>query len=319
MKLRGAHEFPARLEPVYRRARSLEWATLALMAGVVTLVYMAMGGSQAMKAAWVEDLLSFVAPAAFLVSTRFARRDPNERHPYGYHRAVSIAFLAGAVALTIFGLFLLWDSVSVLVRREHPTIGSTVIAGHSIWVGWTMLAALFVSAIPPLVLGRLKQPLARELHDKTLMADADMNRADWLTAGAGIVGILGVGAGLWLADAVAAGVISVDILKDGKRNLSRVVMDLMDRVPITVDGEPTELPDQVRRAVAALPWVARVDLRLREEGHVITGEIFVAPADGRLTPARLRQAAAAARTVDWRIHDVVCTALEEDGGAPGGD
>ena len=42
-----------------------------------------------------------------------------------------------------------------------------------------------------------------------------MNRADWLTALAAVVGVIGIGAGLWWADAVAAIVISLEITRDG--------------------------------------------------------------------------------------------------------
>ena len=314
MRVRDAVELPPPLQRRLRRARRLEWATLGFMASIVAVIYLTMGGSQAMKAAWIEDLLSFVAPAAFLVSTRVAARDPDEEHPYGFHRAVSIAFLAGAVALTLFGGYILLDSVMGLARREHPTIGLSVVAGRPVWGGWTMIAALAYSAVPPLVLGRMKLPLAHELHDKTLKADADMNKADWLTAGAGIAGILGVGAGLWWADAVAAGIISLDILKDGLQNLRRVVLDLMDRTPTTVDGETSDVPDRVRSAVLGLAWVRDVEVRMREEGHVLTGELFVATRDGAATPARIAHAVAVARAVDWRVHDVTCTIVE--GGRP---
>ena len=32
----------------------------------------------------------------------------------------------------------------------------------------------------PIYLGRVKMALAKELHDKVLYADADMNKADWI-------------------------------------------------------------------------------------------------------------------------------------------
>jgi hypothetical protein len=47
-----------------------------------------------------------------------------------------------------------------------------------VWLGWLMIAALAWSAIPSVVLGRAKLPLAAELHDKVLYADAKMNRAN---------------------------------------------------------------------------------------------------------------------------------------------
>ena len=49
-----------------------------------------------------------------------------------------------------------------------------------------MIAALVYSVIPPFVLGRMKLPLAAELHDKTLQTDANLNKGDWLTGIAGI-------------------------------------------------------------------------------------------------------------------------------------
>lgn len=311
MQIRSGFELPAEVQPELRRAVRLEWATLALMASVVVVVALAMGSSQAMKAAFVEDLLSFVPPAAFLVSTHFRDRAPNEAFPYGYHRSVSIAFLAGAVALTIFGGFIAFDSASTLIARNHPTIGATTLFGRTVWSGWVMIAALAYSVVPPFVLGRLKQRPARVLHDKTLAADADMNKADWLTGGAGIVGILGVGLGLWWADAVAAGIISVDILKDGIQNLKRVVADLMDRRPVTVDGEVSKVPERARAALLGLDWVRDARVRLREEGHVYTGEAFLVTGsfDVAELPARLARAREVLRGVDWRVHDVVLTVV----------
>lgn len=311
MRPRRGSELPEALRPVLRRARRLEWASLLAQSSIVAVVYWTMGASQTMKAAWVEDLLSFVAPVAFLVSTRVAARRPDQRHPYGFHRAVSIAFLAGAVALTLLGVFILGDSLLGLVRHEHPTIGLASVAGRQVWAGWPMVVALAYSALPPFVLGRLKLPVARELHDKTLKADADMNRADWMTAAAGIVGVLGVGLGWWWADGVAAGVISLDIVRDGVGNLRRVVLELMDRSPTTVEGEPSEVPERVRRAILALDWVAEARVRMREEGHLLTGEAFLVVAEGAVpSPERLRIAVDAGRAVDWRVYDLVCMAVE---------
>ena len=305
MRSRPDFDIPDELEPVHARAKRLEWATIGFLVTIVIVMYLGMGGSQAMKAAWIEDLLSFVPPIAFLVSARFKDRRANEEFPYGYHRAVSIAFLAGSVALAIFGVFILLDSVMGLVRQEHVSIGLMTIFGRPVWGGWVMIAALAYSAIPPLVLGHMKQKPARELHDKTLMADSDMNRADWLTAGAGIVGVLGVGMGWWWADSVAAGIISLDILHDGVRNLKRVVSDLMDQKPTEVDGELSDVPDRVRAALARLPWVRSVELRMREEGHVFAGEVFVVVTDVDDMPAKLEEARTVANAVDWRVRDLV--------------
>ncbi|MGH7483764.1 MAG: cation diffusion facilitator family transporter [Longimicrobiales bacterium] len=313
MKPRARFEIPPERQGALRRAARLEWATLFFMSTIVLVIYVTMGSSQAMKAAWVEDMLSFVPPIAYLVASRYRNRAPTADFPYGYHRAVSIAFLAGAVSLTLFGGFILIDSVLGLVRREHPTIGLRVVFGREVWAGWLMVGALAYSAIPPLVLGRMKLGPARELHDKTLRADADMNKADWMTAGAGIAGVLGVGLGWWWADSVAAGLISFDIVNDGVQNLRRVVADLMDQRPTTIEGERSDVPERVRSALLRLPWVRRAQVRLREEGHVFAGEVFLAPVEGTTDfAARFEEARRIASDVDWRVHDLVFTLEPEE-------
>ena len=305
MRLREGFDLPEELRPVQQRAERLEWATLAFMSLIVAMLYLTMGGSQAMKAAWVEDMLSFVAPIAFLISARFRHREPTRWFPYGYHRSVNIAFLAGAVALALFGAFILIDSLMSLARREHPTIGTSVVLGRHVWTGWIMIGVLFLSGIPPFVLGRMKMRPARQLHDKTLKADADMNKADWLTALSGIAGIAGIGMGLWWADAVAGAAISMTIVKDGAINLRDVVTDLMDGRPRTVDGDVSDVPGAVRSALLSLPWVSDAEVRLREEGHVLAGELFLSASSCASLAEKIEHARRAARSVDWRVHDVV--------------
>jgi divalent metal cation (Fe/Co/Zn/Cd) transporter len=161
-------------------------------------------------------------------------------------------------------------------------------------------------------LGRAKISLAKDLHNKVLYADAKMNKADWLTAGAAMVGIVGIGFGIWWADAVAAALISVDITKDGFSNLRRAVVDLMDQTPTTIDHDD---PDPLRGELAAmlrdLDWVEEVELRLREEDQVYFGEALVVPSDGTDITDKVEDALKRARELDWRIHDLALTPVRE--------
>jgi hypothetical protein len=175
------------------------------------VIYLTLGNSQAMKTAWIEDLLSFVPPIAFLAASWIERRPPNRRFPFGYIRATSIAYLVSAVALAGIGVFLVIDASSTLIRGEHPTIGSVALFGASVWLGWLMMAALAYSVVLPVIFGRMKMRLAKDLHDKVLWADALMNKADWLTGLAAAVGVVGIGFGWWWADAAAALFIAADV------------------------------------------------------------------------------------------------------------
>jgi divalent metal cation (Fe/Co/Zn/Cd) transporter len=220
----------------------------------------------------------------------------------------SLAYLSAALALLALGGYILYDSVAKLLRFEHPPIGMVKPLGLGpVWLGWLMIAALLWSAIPSVFLGLAKLPLAAQLHDKVLYADARMNRANWLTAGAAIVGVLGIGVGLWWADAAAAIVISLDITRDGVINV-RAAADLMDSRPTRYDDSAThpligDLEDELRD----LAWVKDARVRLREMGHVLVGEAFVVPVDDADPVARIEGAAGRLVEVDWRLQEIVVT------------
>jgi cation diffusion facilitator family transporter len=299
-----AYQFPDDKKRLISRAKRLAWITIVFMLSIVAVIGLTMGSSEAMKAVWIEDILSLVPPTAFLIGTRYFDRKPDEKFPYGYRRAVMIAFLTAAVALLGFGLYILIDALITLVSVEPPTIQTVSIFGRRIWLGWLMIAALVYSAIPPFILGRMKLPLAHELHQKALQTDANMNKGDWLTGIAGVLGITGVAFGYWWADAVAAIIISAEILRDGFSDLKHSVAQLMNKRPSDVDGKPDPVPEKVQHELERLDWIQRARVRLREDGDVLTGEAFIVPKDESDILNRLQRAYDVANGVDWRLYDV---------------
>jgi divalent metal cation (Fe/Co/Zn/Cd) transporter len=314
-----AHELPPAQADACRRAKRLEWISLAYLATAIAFVYVALGSSQAMKAAWVEDILSLLPPIAFLVANRVRRRPPDDAYPWGYHRAVTVGYLCAAAALLLLGGYVLLDSLMKLALAERPPIGVFVIGGWDPWAGWVMLAALAYTGIPPVILGRMKLRLAQEIHDKVLYADAEMNRADWMTAGAAALGVIGIGLGLWWADAVAGAFISIDIVRDGVRNLRAASADVMDRMPRTYDDAREDpIIGILRDELLALDWVADARVRVRELGHVYAGEAFVVPAGGGDLVRRGEDARRRLMHDHWKLHDLVIVFVSgEDGDGEG--
>ena len=299
------YRLPLDRELTLERAKRIEWASIAFLGSIVLLMGLTMGSSEAMKAMWVEDLLSIVPSISFLIGIRYRRKPPDEAYPYGYRRAVLVGFLCGAFALFGFGLYILLDAVLKLVKGEHPSIPTTQIFGTHVWLGWIMLAVLVYSVIPPLVLGHMKLPLAEELYDKTLQVSATLDKGDWLSGIAGVAGILGIAYGLWWADGAAAAIISVEIIKDGYQNLRNSVAQLMNKRPSKVESQEKDpVIDKVQEALEELDWVARAKVRLREDGDVLTGEAFLVPRDGGNLLEHLEEARGVAHSLDWRLHDV---------------
>jgi cation diffusion facilitator family transporter len=306
------HTLPPEKQAVLRKAVIAEWITIAVLLSIIFVMYLTLGSSQAMRTAWIEDLLSLIPPIGFLISIRIAKRPANKRYPYGYHRAVSIAFLCGAVAVLCVGITLLIEGLHALIARDHPTIGAVTLFGETFWLGWLMIAALVYSAVPPVLLGLYKQKLARQVHDKTLFADASMNRADWLTALAAIVGISGVALGWWWADATAASLIALDIARDGFGHVKTSVADLMNRHVMTIDEKAQEkLPGEIVAMLKRLPWVEDAAVRLREEGHIFLGEAFVVPRGEAGLMDNIADAVTRIEDMDWRAHEIVMMPVRE--------
>src|SRR4051794_1743800 len=220
------------------------------------MLFLVMGGSQSLKTELTGELLSFIPPILFLIGDRFSRREPNEKYPFGYERAVSAGYVGAATALLGVGAYLLVDGAMKLVMQEHPTIGGIQIFGHVIWTGWLAFGVLLWSAVPAFFLGRAKRRAAEILHDKTLAADAEMNAADWQSATAAAIGIAGVGLGFWWTDSLAAILISGEILRSGWNELRTSLGDIADRKPQSILAKKDEdIPQRLTDYFREQPWV----------------------------------------------------------------
>ncbi len=308
----NAVELPPRLKKVMKKAKRLEVITLVYQVSVIVVMYFTLSSSQAMKAAWVEDVLGLVPSLTFLVASKYFNRKPNYSFPYGYHRVFSIGFAFGAFSLLAMGIFITFDSVSALIKQEHPTIHHVRIFGKYIWFGWIMILALLYSFIPAVILGRKKINPAKKLHNKLLMIDAKTQKADWMTAGSAIVGIIGIGFGLWWADAVAATFISLSIIKDGVKKLSDSVTDLIGQIPTSIESnEYHPINQQVIDLLEKRDWVDEVRVRLREEGQVFVGEIYVKPKNRENLTENIRKSFDDLMQLDWKMHSVTIQPVED--------
>jgi cation diffusion facilitator family transporter len=263
---------PKEIEGDLARARRLAWWTIAWMTSIIVVMFLVMGSSQAMKTAFIEDLLSIVPSVVLLIALKLERKEPTRLFPHGYDRAHSIAFLIAATALTIMGAILLLESLRTLAMREHVTIPSIFLFGQQVWLGWLMVAALLYSVIPPFILGRMKLPVARRLHDEVLHTDALMQKADWMTGLAGAAGVIGIGLGYWWADAAAAAIISLSILQDGVGALRTAAAELADGAPRDLESSGMAPDADALCKELKLRW-PEGEVRVRESGRYILAQV----------------------------------------------
>jgi cation diffusion facilitator family transporter len=304
-------EYPRELEDEFGRARKIEWITIVYLITAIAMMAAVMSNSQAMKTAWIEDILSLVPPVSFLVASKLYTRPSNPDFPYGYHRVISIAFLISSVALTSLGVILLADSLIKLLKVEHATLNSLFFSGKQIWLGYIMIVVMIYSTIPVMILGYRKLPIAKQLFEKNLFTDARMSKANWLTGFATIAGIAGIGIGWWWADPIAAIVICADILNDGLSNIKEATLDLMNQTPHMVENHKIDpVFKKIRKEAEKESWVKTAEVRFRQEGHVYFGEIFIVPSNEENITEKLEELRKKIIGMNWRVFDVVITLVK---------
>lgn len=322
MKTMGRTDLPSTQQKALRSAIRWEWFTIGYSIVTIGLIALVVGGSQAMKTAWIEDMLSLIPQISFLVALIFIRRAPTRAFPFGLHRVMGVGHLVAGVALLAVGGNLAYEAISGLVRADHPSIGTVVVFGQTIWLGWFMVAVMTITVIGPFFYGHAKAKLAPKLHNKVLYADADMAKADWTSTAASIVGVLGVGVGLWWLDGAAALFISIGIVWDGWRNSRAAVLDLIDqRARTEDDARPHPLITRIANRVEELPWVREAAVRMRDMGQVFHVEVFVVPTHDDVRLGEIEEAREAVAALDWKVQDVVVipTSTLPDEAEPAGE
>jgi cation diffusion facilitator family transporter len=318
----GRTDLPSTQQKALRSAIRWEWFTIGYSIVTIGLIALVVGGSQAMKTAWIEDMLSLIPQISFLVALIFIRRAPTRAFPFGLHRVMGVGHLVAGVALLAVGGNLAYEAISGLLRADHPSIGTVVVFGQTIWLGWFMVAVMTVTVIGPFFYGHAKAKLAPKLHNKVLYADADMAKADWTSTAASIVGVLGVGVGLWWLDGAAALFISIGIVWDGWRNSRAAVLDLIDqRARTEDDARPHPLITRIANRVEELPWVREAAVRMRDMGQVFHVEVFVVPTHDDVRLGEIEEAREAVAALDWKVQDVVVipTSTLPDEAEPAGE
>ncbi|MEV4687747.1 cation transporter [Microbacterium sp. LWH3-1.2] len=318
----GRTDLPSTQQQALRSAIRWEWFTIGYSIVTIGLIALVVGGSQAMKTAWIEDMLSLIPQISFLVALLFIRRPPSRAFPFGLHRVMGVGHLVAGVALLAVGGNLAYEAISGLIRSEHPSIGTVVVFGQTIWLGWFMVTVMTVTVIGPFFYGHAKAKLAPKLHNKVLYADADMAKADWTSTAASIVGVLGVGVGLWWLDGAAALFISIGIVWDGWRNSRAAVLDLIDqRARTEDDARPHPLITRIANRVEELPWVREAAVRMRDMGQVFHVEVFVVPTHDDVRLGEIEAAREAVAALDWKVQDVVVipTSTLPDEAEPAGE
>lgn len=251
-------------------------AAFKLVAGVV-------GNSYALIADAIESGADVASSSIVLGGLQISGREPDERYPFGYGRAETIA--GAIVALMLFGAGF---AIAIEALREIRT-------PHHAPAWWT-LVVLVVVMIVKTTLSRRVAAVAVEIGSNAVRTDAWHHLSDAITSAAAFVGILIAvvgGPGWESADDWAALAASGVIAFNAILLLRPAVADLMDRSP-----DPNVI-EAIRSVASEVPGVLDIEkLAVRRVGLGYRAVVHV-QADGDLS---LRDAHALGGQVTKAIH-----------------
>jgi len=216
-------------------------------------------GSIALLSDAFNSLVDVVASVGIYASVEVAHREPDTDHPFGHHRAETIAALGVAIFTAILGFEIARAAVERLVAGPAP-----------IRAGQWAAACLVVSMAGNLALARYLRRRGMALESPAILANAVECENDIGASLAALVGVAGAMLGWPAVDPAAGIVVGAWIVWGGYRFGRQNIDYLMGKSPAR------ELLDGIRGAALAVPGVRGVhDLRAHYVGHRVHVELHV--------------------------------------------
>lgn len=232
-----------------------------LVAGKLTAALLT--GSLGLLSDATQSGLDLVASSFAFVAVRAASKPADHEHPYGHARAENLAAFGEGLLLFVAALVIGYQGIERLFGR-----------GVEVRPSWYAYLVLGVTIVVEVTRTTVLRRVAHRTGSPALAASAQNRAADIVSAVAVVLGLVGVQLGLHRADAVAALVVAIIILRTGLLLAWRSGDILMDRAPRGAE-------EQVRASVAAVDGVQAVrGVRVRRSGARLLG-------DARVTTRRL--------------------------------
>ncbi|GAC1653927.1 MAG: cation diffusion facilitator family transporter [Candidatus Dormibacteraceae bacterium] len=226
-----------------------------------------------------------VAASGFtVVAVRTARKPADVEHPYGHGRAENLAAYTEGVLLLLTAVGIAYEAVNrLLMGHTHVDAATYALV--------LLVAAMVIESGRAVVLrwaGRL-------VNSAALQADSQNRLADVLSSLGVLLGLVGVRAGYWWADSIAALLVALLIGYSATRILLEAGDELMDRSPAGAE-------DDLRATIGAVKGVREVrGVRVRRSG----GRLI---ADARVS-ARRTLSVDGAQALTEDVQDAVTRAM----------
>ncbi len=167
---------------------------------IFKLVAGLMVGSVALIADAIHSGLDVFSSLVTFLGIRTAKKPVDEKHPYGFYRAETIAGLLVALILALSAIWIIYEGINRFLKLE-PVI-------FTFWAIGLMAVSMVVNE----GMARLKFYYGRKHESLSLVADAEHSRADVISSSGVLIGLILIRYFIY-ADAVIAILIGLYIIR----------------------------------------------------------------------------------------------------------
>ncbi|HMB66100.1 MAG TPA: cation diffusion facilitator family transporter [Patescibacteria group bacterium] len=235
--------------------RSL-WVSVAanIFLSIIKLIAGFFSRSSALIADGLHSGLDIFSSLVALVGVKVARREQDEKHPYGFYTVETVASFL--IVLLIFGsgVWIIYEGGLQIINRQAVDLG--------IW-GFVVI---FISVVVNELIARYKIRVGEQENSLALVMDGKHSRADVLSSIGVLVGLIFV---FWfpIADGILAVLIGLYIIKEswemGKETTDQLI------------GVNDEEAEKEIREILKARGVSWSDLKTRRIGGVAFAELTI--------------------------------------------
>lgn len=227
---------------------------LTILKGGVGIAY----GSVALIADAINSFSDILASALIWSGLRLAGRGANERFPYGYFRAETLASLVVSIMIVITGLQIISEAIMKLFDPLPLTVSII-----------PLIAAL-TSSIIYFGLAKYKKRVGLAIGSHGLVADSTHSMLDVYSGIIVFIGILFSMGGIPIAEILVAAFIGLYILKEGGFLAKDAVLSLMDAIP------DEKYREQIERVAEQYPDIEDIhEIKIRRAGPILFAEMHM--------------------------------------------
>ncbi len=239
---------------------SLISAALTLFIALIKLGAGYVSGSVVVIADAIHSFSDVVGPLTVYFGLKLSQKEPNEKFPYGYYKAETLASLVVSLLIILSGVEILRESIQKLI---HP---------EKISYPFLAILSLIISLVITTFLAYYKNKAGKKIGSQALIGEGAHSIVDSLTSIIALLGIIFALLGYPIIEPLCGAGISLFVIFLGLKFLKKDLLTFLD----FYDEELKNLAQKIEGFVLKLPGVEGLHhLKLRKAGPFIYCEMHI--------------------------------------------